>query len=126
MVTHRSRRSRTIDLRSGTGRQQCQRARRARGRSADQAERRVAGFRQQSSGSLNVNYPIWRDPRCAPETSAAMRQHLQVQYDALGLGRVPEPAGKVSDIGAENIALMLETKPEVVSFHIGLPEPEVI
>ncbi len=83
------------------------------GRSADQAERRIAGFRQQSGGSLNVNYPIWPDPRCAPETSAAMRQHLQVQYDAHGLGRVSEPAGKVSDVDPEHIALMLETKPEV-------------
>src|SRR5262249_4042862 len=35
------------------------------GRSADQAARRIAGFRQQSGGSLNVNYPIWPDPRCA-------------------------------------------------------------
>jgi nitronate monooxygenase len=96
------------------------------GRSAHQAERRIAGFRQQSGGSLNVNYPIWPDPRCAPETSAAMRQHLQVQYDAHGLGRVPEPAGEVSDVGPAHIALMLETKPEVVSFHFGLPEPEVI
>lgn len=96
------------------------------GRSAEQAERRIAAFRQQSGGSLNVNYPIWPDPRCAPETGAAMRQHLQVKYDTHGLGRVPEPAGEVSDVGPEHIALMLETKPEVVSFHFGLPEPEVI
>src|SRR5262252_5123512 len=96
------------------------------GRSADQAARCIAGFRQRSGGSLNVNYPIWPDPSCAPETSAAMRQHLQVQYDAHGLGRVPEPAGEVSDVGAEHIALMLQTKPEVVSFHFGFPEPEVI
>src|SRR5215831_16836015 len=96
------------------------------GRSAEQAARRIAGFRQQSGGSLNVNYPIWPDPRCAPETSAAMRQHLQVHHDAHGLGPVPEPAGEVSDVGPEHIALLLETKPEVVSFHFGLPEPEVI
>jgi len=96
------------------------------GRSAEQAARRIAGFRQQSGGSLNVNYPIWPDPRCAPETSAAMRQHLQVQYDAQGLGRVPEPAGDVSDVGAEHVAVLLDTKPEMVSFHFGLPEPEVI
>ena len=96
------------------------------GRSADQAARRIAGFRQQSGGSLNVNYPIWPDPRCAPETSAAMRQHLQVQYDAHGLGQVPEPAGEVSDVGHEHLGLLLETKPEVVSFHFGLPEPDVI
>ena len=96
------------------------------GRSADQAARRIAGFRQQSGGSLNVNYPIWPDPRYAPETSAAMRQHLQVQYSAQGLGQVPEPAGEGSDVGHEHLALLLETKPEVVSFHFGLPEPDVI
>ena len=57
------------------------------GRTAEQAARRIAGFRQQSGGSLNVNYPIWPDPRCAAETSEAMRRHLQSHYDALGLGR---------------------------------------
>jgi len=96
------------------------------GRSAHQAARRIAGFRQQSSGSLNVNYPIWPDPRCAPETSAAMRQHLQAQYDSHGLGQVPEPSGEVSNVAHEHLALMLETRPEVVSFHFGLPEPEII
>lgn len=96
------------------------------GRSADQAARRIAGFRQQSGGSLNVNYPIWPDPRAAPETSAAMRRHLQVQYDAHGLGSVPEPTGDVSDVGPEHVALLLETKPEAVSFHFGLPQPEII
>jgi nitronate monooxygenase len=55
-----------------------------------------------------------------------MRRHLQAQYDAHGLGRVPEPTGQVSDVGAEHVALLLETKPEVVSFHFGLPAPEVI
>jgi hypothetical protein len=32
------------------------------GRNAEQTARRIAGFRQQSGGSLNVNYPIWPDP----------------------------------------------------------------
>jgi len=95
-------------------------------RSAEEAARRIAGFRQQSSGSLNVNYPIWPDPGCEPETTAAMRRHLQAQYDTHGLGRVPEPKGAVSDVGPEHLALLLKTKPEVVSFHFGLPAPEVI
>src|SRR5205814_1436508 len=95
------------------------------GRTAEQAARRIAGFRQQSGGSLNVNYPIWPDPRCAPEIAEAMRQHLQPHYDAHGLGPVPEPQGVVSDVGPEHVALLLETKPELVSFHFGLPEPEV-
>ena len=96
------------------------------GRTAEQAARRIAGFRQQSGGSLNVNYPIWPDPRCAPEISEAMRRHLQPQYDSRGLGAVPQPQGEVSDVGPEHVALMLETKPEAVSFHFGLPEPGVI
>src|SRR5499427_3849976 len=96
------------------------------GRSADQAARRITGFRQQSGGSVNVNYPIWPDPRCALETTEAMRQHLQSQYEAFGLGTAPEPQGEVSDVGPEHVALLLDTKPEVVSFHFGLPDPEVV
>jgi nitronate monooxygenase len=32
------------------------------GFSAEDAARRVSGFRQQSGGSVNVNYPLWGDP----------------------------------------------------------------
>lgn len=96
------------------------------GRSAAEAERRIAGFRQQSGGSLNVNYPIWPDPSCAPEITDAMRRHLQAQYNAKNLGTVPQPKGSVSDVGPEHVALLLDTKPEVVSFHFGLPEPDVL
>src|SRR5947199_5052046 len=96
------------------------------GRTVEQAARRIAGFRQQSGGSLNVNYPIWPDPRHAPEAAAAMRRHLQAHYDAHGLGEVPQPQGEVSDVGPDHVALLLDTKPEVVSFHFGLPELEVV
>ena len=96
------------------------------GRTAEQAGRRIAGFRQQSGGSLNVNYPIWPDPSCAPEISEAMRRHLQPHYDSHGLGPVPQPQGEVSDVGPDHVALLLDTKPEVVSFHFGLPELEVV
>ena len=57
------------------------------GRTAEQAARRIAGFRQQSGGSVNVNYPIWPDPRCGPDIIEAMQRHLQPQYDAHGSGR---------------------------------------
>lgn len=95
-------------------------------RTAEQASRRIAGFRQQSGGSLNINYPIWPDPRCAPGITEAMRRHLEPVYQARGLGPVPEPQGAVSDVGNEHVALLLETKPQAVSFHFGLPEPEVV
>lgn len=96
------------------------------GRTAEQAARRIAGFRQQSAGTLNVNYPIWPDPQGAPEVVEAMRDHLQPHYDAHGLGRVPNPQGAISDVGPEHVAVLLQTKPEVVSFHFGLPDPDVV
>src|SRR5262249_21115072 len=90
------------------------------GRTAEQAARRIAGFRQQSGGSLNVNYPILPDPRCPPEITEAMQRQLQPPYDTQGLGQVPEPRGTISEVGPAHVALLLETKPEVVSFHFGL------
>jgi nitronate monooxygenase len=97
------------------------------GFSVEDAERRVAGFRQQCAGGLNVNYPLWPEPRIDPRTSEAMRNRLQPHYDANGLGPVPQPvqstAGEVTD---EHLAMLLRTKPEVVSFHFGLPRPEII
>jgi len=95
-------------------------------RTAEQAARRIAGFRQQSGGSLNVNYPIWPDPQAAAETTDAMRRFLQPHYDAHGRGAVPEPKGDVSDVGQDHVAVLLDTKPEVVSFHFGLPDREIV
>ena len=96
------------------------------GLSAEDAGRHIAGLRQQSDGSLNVNYPIWPDPTYTAETSETMRRHLQSIYDAKGLGAVPQPQGVASDVSPEHVAMLLEQKPKVVSFHFGLPGPEVV
>jgi nitronate monooxygenase len=96
------------------------------GLSAEDAGRHIAGFRQQSDGSLNVNYPIWPDPAYTAETGEKMRGHLQSIYDAKGLGAVPQPQGVASDVSPEHVAMLLEQRPEVVSFHFGLPGPEVV
>src|SRR5262249_18921845 len=96
------------------------------GFSAEDAERRILGFRQQSSGSLNVNYPLWPEPRITPEASAAMRKRLEPFYDAKGLGAVPHPVGAASEVSREHLAMLLRAKPQMVSFHFGLPRPEVL
>jgi nitronate monooxygenase len=96
------------------------------GFSAEDAARRVAGFRQQSGGSLNVNYPLWNDPGDLTNIGQPMRARLQKLYDAAGLGPVPEPKASVSNVGPEHLAMLQDVKPEVVSFHFGLPAPEVV
>jgi nitronate monooxygenase len=96
------------------------------GFSAEDAERRIAGFRQQSGGSLNVNYPIWPEPRITAGASEAMRKRLQPYYDAKGLGAAPQPEGAASEVSREHLAMLLRARPQVVSFHFGLPRRESI
>ena len=96
------------------------------GFSAEAAGRRIASFRQQSSGSLNVNYPLWSKPKITSETSEAMRRRLQPFYAAKGLGAVPQPEGTASEVTHEHLAMLLRAKPEVISFHFGLPQLEVM
>lgn len=96
------------------------------GFSAEDAERRIAGFRQQSGGSLNVNYPLWPEPEIAADVADPMRKRLQVHYDAKGLGPVPKPEGTASDVSPEHLAMVLRAKPQMVSFHFGLPRQEIV
>ena len=91
------------------------------GFSPEDAERRIAGFRQQSGSSLNANYPLWPEPKIIAEASEAMRKRLQPHYDAQGLGPVPQPRGAAGEISSEHLAMLLRAKPQVVSFHFGLP-----
>src|SRR5881227_218353 len=68
------------------------------GLTAEEAARRIAGFRQLSPGSLNVNYPLWPEPRYTADASEAMRRHLLPHYDDKGLGPVPQPQDVASDV----------------------------
>ncbi len=96
------------------------------GFSAEDAERRIAGFRQQSGGSLNVNYPLWPEPEITADVADPMRKRLQTHFDAKGLGPVPRPEGAASDVSLEHLAMVLLVKPQMVSFHFGLPKQEVV
>src|SRR6516165_2576396 len=51
----------------------------------------------------------------------ALTERLNLKWPIL-----QAPVGSVSDVGAEHVAVLLDTKPEMASFHFGLPEPEVV
>ncbi|MEM7171478.1 MAG: nitronate monooxygenase [Pseudomonadota bacterium] len=96
------------------------------GFSAEEAERRIMGFRQQSGGSLNVNYPLWEDPGDLTGVGMEMRASIQTLYDAKEMGPIPDPEAPESTVDAEHLAMLLKTRPEVVSFHFGLPCQETV
>ncbi len=94
--------------------------------SAEEAERRIAGFRQQSGGSLNVNYPLWEDPGDLTGVGMAMRERVQALYDAKDMGPLPTPEAPSGVVDPEHLAMLQDTKPEVVSFHFGLPDRDTV
>src|SRR5258707_3974728 len=91
------------------------------GFSAEEAERRIAGFQQLSGGSLNVNYPLWPEPRITPDVSEPMRARLQAHFDAKGLGAVHKPKGGAGEGGRENLLILLRAQPQKGSVHFCPP-----
>jgi len=96
------------------------------GYSGEDAERRIAGFRQMSGGALNVNYPLWDDPGDLTGVGAPMRARLEALYGDAGLGPMPEPRAGSGGVNDEHLAVLRKMKPEVVSFHFGLPDRDTL
>src|SRR5258708_29622694 len=96
------------------------------GYTAEEAERRIAGFQQMSGRGLNANYPLWPEPGITPDTSEPMRARLQAHFDAKGLGAVPEPKGAAGEVSREHLSMLMRAKPQRVRFHFGPPQQEVI
>src|SRR6516165_2882233 len=60
------------------------------------------------------------------QTSEAMRKCLQPYYEAKGLDAIPQPKGAAGEISREHLAMLLRAKPQMVSFHFGLPRSEIV
>lgn len=89
----------------------------------DAARSAIQAFRELSSGPLNVNLFCHRPATADAAKAAAWLQRLRPAFDAQ---QTPPPAGldEIYRSFVEDdamLAMLLETRPEVVSFHFGLP-----
>ena len=96
------------------------------GFSAREAEARIQGFRELSEGPLNVNYPLWPDPGELANRSLPMRAAIQKLYDEKGLGPVPAPGASAGEVSPQHLEVLISNQPEVVSFHFGLPDEDIV
>ncbi|MCR4265499.1 nitronate monooxygenase family protein [Nitratireductor sp. ZSWI3] len=80
-------------------------------------------IRQRSGRPINLNFFCHLPPIPDAEREAAWRTRLRPYYSEFGLDpdAAPPGAGR-TPFGAESCALVEELRPEVVSFHFGLPE----
>ena len=97
------------------------------GTSAPQnALKQILEHRQKSNRAINANFFCHEEPRDVAERSAPMRAALQPIYDELQLGPVPEASVPYRAFDAEHADVLQEARPPVVSFHFGLPAPELL
>ena len=96
------------------------------GFSAEEAQNRILAFRQQSSGRLNVNYPLWEATENVADLGQDMREAIEPLYKQKGLMQVPNPQASESAVTAAHLEMLVAMKPDVVSFHFGLPDQTVV
>jgi len=85
------------------------------------AARQIQGFRQLSGRPLNANFFVHDEPRDAGAMATEMRDRLAGFFAERGLGAVPAPTAPYTSFTDAHMALIEEHRPEIVSFHFGLP-----
>ncbi|WFU28633.1 nitronate monooxygenase family protein [Bradyrhizobium sp. CB1717] len=95
--------------------------------SAEKAREQVNIIRQHVSAPLNMNFFAHKPRELSAEAEARWKQRLASYYAEYGL----DPAAPIAGAGrapfdAAFCEVVEELKPEVVSFHFGLPEPRLL
>jgi nitronate monooxygenase len=95
--------------------------------SADQIRAELTVIRQRTRRPINVNFFCHRPPQPGGPGEAAWRQRLAHYYCELGLNPdAPIPSSSRTAFDATLCDLIEEFKPEVVSFHFGLPDRTLV
>src|SRR3954454_2220681 len=95
--------------------------------SADAARKELAAIRSQTGKPYNVNFFCHTPPAPDELREAAWREKLAPYYEELGIdaGAAPQGVGR-SPFSHEAADVLEEVRPAVVSFHFGLPSPELL
>jgi nitronate monooxygenase len=84
-------------------------------------------IRARTRGPYNVNFFVHQPPRPDPAREAAWRALLAPYYAEFGIDPAGIPVGPGRAPFSEELAHALEPfRPAVVSFHFGLPAPELL
>jgi nitronate monooxygenase len=95
---------------------------------ADPLRTEIATFRSRTRGRpINLNFFCHTPPAPDPARDAAWRDRLAPYYRELGLDpSAPIKPGARAPFDDALCGLVEELRPEVVSFHFGLPEPALL
>jgi nitronate monooxygenase len=95
--------------------------------SAEKAREQVNIVRQRVSAPINMNFFCHHGVEPDPRREAGWRERLSPYYSELGLDpAAPSNAANRAPFNEAMCALVEELKPEVVSFHFGLPDQALL
>jgi nitronate monooxygenase len=95
--------------------------------SVDQARRELETIRRKTSRSINVNFFCHQQPRAEPARQRNWRRRLEAYYVQLGLDHnTVVTRSNRATFDDKMCDLVLEFQPEVVSFHFGLPDKNLM
>src|SRR5262245_1903761 len=94
---------------------------------ADKAREQVNIIRQRVSAPVNMNFFCHKAVDADPKREAGWKARLGSYYKELGLDpTAPINAANRAPFDAAFCAVVEELKPEVVSYHFGLPSPDLV
>jgi nitronate monooxygenase len=94
---------------------------------AEQAREQIAKFRDHTRKPVNLNFFCHTQPVPNNAREVQWRERLEPYYQEFGIDPgAPIPASGRAPFDDAFCAVVEETKPEVVSFHFGLPESALV
>ena len=95
--------------------------------SPDAMRKELLAIRAQTDRPFNVNFFCHTPPTPSPEREAAWRKALAPYYEELGVDVETGAQGPArAPFSHEAADVLEEFRPPVVSFHFGLPSPELV
>src|SRR6202161_1012495 len=95
--------------------------------SVEKAREQVSIIRQRVSAPVNMNFFCHKPVDADPQREAGWKKRLAPYYQELGLDpAAPVNAANRAPFDAAMCALVEELKPEIVSFHFGLPDQALL
>jgi nitronate monooxygenase len=95
--------------------------------SVEKAREQVNIIRQRVSAPLNMNFFCHKAVDADPKREAGWKQRLRSYYNEFGLDpAAPVNAANRAPFDAAMCELVEELKPEIVSFHFGLPDQTLL
>ena len=94
--------------------------------SVEQARRELETIRRKTSRPINVNFFCHQQPCADPAREMNWRRCLEDYYLQMGLDRETVLSSNRAPFDDKMCDLVLEFQPEVVSFHFGLPDRNLV